>query len=72
MNGAAGDTGVDDFEVTLQRLVAALKDGHGSVMSPHTKPYTVPPLTLDWVEGQFMVTRVQKGKSQGIAASDGC
>jgi len=70
MNGAAGDTGVDDFEVTLQRLVAALKDGHGSVMSPRAKPFTVPPLTLDWVEGQFIVTRVQKGKSEGIAASD--
>jgi C-terminal processing protease CtpA/Prc len=29
-----------------------------------------PPLTLDWIEGQFVVTRVQKGKSEGIAPGD--
>ena len=67
---AATDTGIDDFHKTLLRLVAALKDGHGNVMSPHTRAYLQPPLTLDWVEGQFIVTRVQKGKSEGVTLAD--
>jgi len=67
---AATDSGTDQFERTLGRLVAALKDGHGHVTSPRARPMLVPPLTLDWIEGQFLVTRVQKGKSEGIAPGD--
>jgi C-terminal processing protease CtpA/Prc len=67
---AATDSGTDEFEKTLGRLVAALKDGHGTVVSPHAKPMMLPPLTLDWIEGQFVVTRVQKGQSEGIAPGD--
>ena len=67
---AATDSGTHEFEKTLGRLVAALKDGHGNVASPHARPLLVPPLTLDWIEGQFLVTRVQKGKSEGIAPGD--
>ena len=47
-----------------------MKDGHGRVGSPRARPMLVPPLTLDWIEGQFVVTRVQKGKSEGIAPGD--
>ena len=67
---AATDSGADEFEKTLGRLVAALKDGHGSVQPPRPRPLLVPPLTLDWIEGQFVITRVQKGKSEGIAPGD--
>jgi len=67
---AATDSGPDEFENTLGRLVAALKDGHGRVTSARPKPMMVPPLTLDWIEGQFVVTRVQSGKSEGIAPGD--
>jgi C-terminal processing protease CtpA/Prc len=70
LRSAATDTGVDDFHLTLRRLVAALKDGHGNVNSPHMRPAQQPPLTLDWIEGQFIVTRVQPGKSEGIAPGD--
>ena len=67
---AATDAGAPDFQKTLQRLVGALKDGHGRVSSPRQPPMLQPPLTLDWVEGQFLVTRVQKGKAEGVAPGD--
>ena len=67
---AATDAGADDYEKTLSRLVAALKDGHGRVGAARAKPMLVPPLTFDWVEGQFVVTRVQKGKTEGILPGD--
>ena len=67
---ASSDSGVIDFTKTLQRLVAALKDGHGGVMPPRQPPFTQPPVTMDWIEGQFVVTRVQKGKAEGVAPGD--
>jgi len=70
LRSAATDQGVDDFHHTLLRLVAALKDGHGRVNLPSPKTILMPPVTLDWIEGQFIVTRVQKGKSDGIAPGD--
>jgi C-terminal processing protease CtpA/Prc len=67
---AATDSGPADFQKTLQRLVAALRDGHGRVSSPPQTPSLQPPLTLAWVQGQFIVTRVQKGKSEGVSPGD--
>src|SRR6185437_15982609 len=29
-----------------------------------------PPITLDWIEDQFVVTRVQQGKAEGVAPGD--
>jgi C-terminal processing protease CtpA/Prc len=70
LRAAATDAGPPDFQRTLQRLVAALKDGHGRVNSRRQTANLQPPLTLDWVEGQFLVTRVQAGKSDGVAPGD--
>jgi C-terminal processing protease CtpA/Prc len=74
LGAAATDAGPADFQKTLQRLVAALKDGHGRVNSGRQTVNLQPPLTLDWVEGQFVVTRVhtrvQAGKSEGVAPGD--
>jgi C-terminal processing protease CtpA/Prc len=70
LRSAAVDSGVDDFQKTLQRLVAAPKDGHGNVGSPRQRASSQPPVTLDWVENQFMVTRVRKGESEGVASGD--
>jgi C-terminal processing protease CtpA/Prc len=67
---AATDSGPAEFRKTLQRLVAALKDGHGQVSYSHQGAMVRPPLTLDWVQGQFLVTRVQTGKSEGVAPGD--
>ena len=67
---AAKDKGVEDFLKTLQRMVAALKDGHGNVMSAGSRQPMQPPLTFDWVGGQFLVTRVHAGKSEGVTVGD--
>jgi C-terminal processing protease CtpA/Prc len=67
---AATDSGAADFQKTLQRLVAALKDGHGRVSGPRQPLMLAPPVTLDWIGGEFLVTRVQKGKSEGVGPGD--
>jgi C-terminal processing protease CtpA/Prc len=70
LKAAATDAGAAEFQKTLQHLVAALKDGHGRVGGPKVRSALNPPVTLDWVEGQFIVTRVQTGKAEGIAPGD--
>lgn len=70
LRAAATDPGVEEFHKTLQRLVAALKDGHGRVGSPRSGAVLQAPLTLDWIEKQLTVTRVQGDKSEGIAPGD--
>jgi C-terminal processing protease CtpA/Prc len=70
LRSAATDTGTGDFHKTLRRLVAALKDGHGNVTSPDARSVLQPPITLDWIEGRFVVTRVQQGKSEGVTPGD--
>jgi C-terminal processing protease CtpA/Prc len=70
LTAAATDAGVDDFHKTLRRLVAALHDGHGNVASPGAQGSMVAPVTMDWVAGDFLVTRVPKGKSEGVAPGD--
>ena len=56
---AATDTTRADFEKTLQHLVAALKDGHGGVSYVgHFGRFQVP-LAMDWIQGQFVVTRAR-------------
>jgi C-terminal processing protease CtpA/Prc len=67
---AATYSGPADFQKTLERLVAALQDGHGRVGSSHQGAMLRPPLTLDWVQDQFLVTRVQAGKAEGVAPGD--
>ena len=69
LQSAATDKSPADFQLTLRHLVAALKDGHGNVMGPRVR-YLQPPITMDWIDDQFMVTRVQKGKAEGVAPGD--
>jgi C-terminal processing protease CtpA/Prc len=70
LTAAATDGGVSDFHKTLRRLIAALPDGHGSVISPRAQGSMVAPVTMDWVAGDFLVTRVPKGKAEGVAPGD--
>ncbi|HYW33366.1 MAG TPA: S41 family peptidase [Gemmatimonas sp.] len=60
---AATDSGRADFVVTLERLVAALSDGHGNVGNGPSQERL--PLTLERVEGQVVVVGV--GDSAGAA-----
>jgi C-terminal processing protease CtpA/Prc len=70
LRSAATDVGPAEFHATLRRLVAALKDGHGNAISPYATPILCPPLTMDWIEGQLVVTRAQPDKSQSVAPGD--
>jgi C-terminal processing protease CtpA/Prc len=70
LRSAAIDAGSAEFHKTLQRMVAALKDGHGSVFAPDAIPILYPPLTMDWIDGQFIVTQAQPGNSQGVKPGD--
>lgn len=65
---AATDTAVEDYQRTLQRLIAALKDGHGRVSSPLS--VVAVPLVWDWVENQLIVTRVKDEQGQSLARGD--
>jgi C-terminal processing protease CtpA/Prc len=70
LTAAATDGDVNDFNKTLRRLTAALHDGHGSVSLPRAQGSLVAPVTMDWVAGNFLVTRVPKGKAEGVAPGD--
>ena len=49
------------FGRDLRRLVASLDDGHGRVSGPGEDPQGQPPLRLDWIENQAVVTAVAAG-----------
>ncbi|MBL8174010.1 MAG: hypothetical protein JNK48_05030 [Bryobacterales bacterium] len=71
LKAAATDTGRNEFQRTLRRLVAALQDGHGGVnVSGGGIGFLRLPLTLDLVEGQWIVSRVWPGQSEGVAMGD--
>jgi C-terminal processing protease CtpA/Prc len=68
--GAATDADERAFLDTLRRLVAALRDGHGSAFHPAAGGGGQLPLVWDWVEGQLAVTRVASGGAGGLAPGD--
>lgn len=70
LGAAATDAGPAEFHNTLRRMVAALKDGHGNVMAPAPAPILAPPVTMDWIEGNFIITRVQPGNSRRVRPGD--
>jgi hypothetical protein len=68
LTSAATGAGAADYTATLQRLGAALKDGHVTVLGG-PEPSAVP-LVWDWVENQLIVTYVWDGQGQGVAPGD--
>jgi C-terminal processing protease CtpA/Prc len=54
LRSAATDSGAADFQKTLQRLVAALHDGHGYVSRPNVG-LGMPDAQLGWVEERVVV-----------------
>ena len=67
---AAIDSDPATFTPTLQRLIAALDDGHGQIVSPYRPPQGFLPLVWDWVEDQLVVTTVTDGGVSGLAPGD--
>ena len=71
LTSAATDSGAAGYMVTLERLVAAQKDGHGYVWQTVGAPATyMAPLIWDWVENQLVVTYLKDGQQQGMAPGD--
>jgi len=58
---AAEDKGADELTKTLRRMVAKLRDGHGSVHLPGQVHGAPPPIAWDWVEERLVITHVKEG-----------
>ncbi len=69
LRGAAEDTGAADFLVTMDKLLAAMQDGHGGVNYEGWPVFTVP-LLWAWVEDQVIVTRVKDAQGQQVQPGD--
>jgi len=46
----------EEFFLTLSEMAANLQDGHGRVFHSDHQPHGGPPLLLEWVEGEVVVT----------------
>ncbi|HKW99040.1 MAG TPA: S41 family peptidase [Bryobacteraceae bacterium] len=57
-----------DYYITLARLTAALKDGHGGVI-PGPQGAAAP-FAWDWIENRLVITYVPDPQGQPIAAGD--
>ncbi|MBS1828885.1 MAG: hypothetical protein JST93_26520 [Acidobacteria bacterium] len=69
LTAGARDAGAAEFQRTLRRLVAALHDGHGGVNRMSGMMLRLP-VTLDFVEGQWLISRAWPGQSEGVAMGD--
>jgi C-terminal processing protease CtpA/Prc len=67
---AATDAGRREFTKTLERMVAKLRDGHGSVSHRSVRNSYSIPLRWEWVEGKLVVTHVGPGANKGIRPGD--
>jgi C-terminal processing protease CtpA/Prc len=64
------DKNEQDFYVTLRKLVAELKDGHGMVMWVKDKDFFYAPLLIDFVENKFVISRLPAGQIPGVEIGD--
>ncbi|HXM70240.1 MAG TPA: S41 family peptidase [Thermoanaerobaculia bacterium] len=72
LRSAATDREEKAFLETLQRLVAALHDGHAEVTSDRESRarLVAPPLLWDWVEDRLVITQVDRQHAAGIEPGD--
>lgn len=64
LRSAAEDRDQCEFNHTLQRMVAALHDGHGQVGGACAAPTAQPPVAVGWIEGRPTVTHVLEPSTQ--------
>lgn len=70
LRSAATDADADAFQATLERLVAALHDGHGNVYRP-ANALGAPDIQLGWAEGRVFVTQVgDAAAANGVRRGD--
>jgi len=58
LTDAHADKDGADFQKTLQKMTAKLKDGHIGVNWRASTNYYLPPLTWEWVQGKLVITHV--------------
>jgi C-terminal processing protease CtpA/Prc len=68
LESAAADRDEDAFLLTLRKMIAALKDGHGHVS--FGSPGAPAPLAWDWIEGRLVITQVPDSQGQPIERGD--
>jgi C-terminal processing protease CtpA/Prc len=56
---AATDSDAHAFWLTLRRLIAELHDGHGQVAFDRNANFFTPPVVVDRVDGQWVITHVE-------------
>lgn len=69
LQSAAADKDEKEFLITLRRLLAALKDGHGGVYV-QGQALMAPPVVFGWVQNQLVVTQVGEAAGQPIERGD--
>lgn len=70
LTSAATDKNAEAFLVTLERMVAALHDGHGNVFLTNGPQKYRAPLLCAWVENRLVITRVLDAQGQRIERGD--
>jgi C-terminal processing protease CtpA/Prc len=70
VTSAATDKNAEAFLVTLERMVAALNDGHGNVFLTNGPQKYRAPLLCAWVENRLVITRVIDAQGQRIERGD--
>jgi hypothetical protein len=70
LTAAANDGDEKAFLQTLQRLIAALHDGHGNVYRPGDSGFYTIPAIWDWIEGKLVITHVAPEGTGGLQPGD--
>ena len=65
---SAIDDNEADFSATVERLIAALHDGHGRIF-PMSR-FVPPPVAFDWVGESIVVTAIGEGVDEGLQRGD--
>jgi len=61
LSAAAEDPDAHAFRITLQKMIAALHDGHGYLGGPGDSPHFIPPVIWTWAENRIVALWVQNG-----------
>lgn len=63
LDDAMDDETEEDFFYTLSRMVAKLNDGHGNVMHRFLFSQLGPPIRVEWVENELVVTASKENEN---------
>jgi len=67
---AAADRDGGEFDTTLRKMVAELKDGHGRVIDQRAAQPSRVPIAVEWIEGRLVVTGLAGAAAGQVKAGD--